>query len=426
MGSAVFQDGTTIYLVMQPGSAGQQNSSRLVSQFFANGGPKPEIVINPIAPHTQGVAEGQTSKALIRTAYSPISRLIGQMAQPVPDSPSSTGKGIGSRLKGLGRKLWSRISTSEKDPSITQLGLAEEEDQVGSAPRSGDAAKFAGRPAYAASSVPVFEAGMPVPHSAAHTADRCGLSGETLQGRQSSGASSLHGEMDIRTYQGANYVKGADGQWHLQKGQTSPDQMKMEAQATAHFYEPNSKEGTEPEKARAKVPVKRVAKSAAKAAAKRVTKAAAKPSAKASAKPAVKSAAKSKTKSSARQAVKSAAKSTAKASAKGTEKTAATPAAKAIAKRVVQAKTAAAGPVAKSPAHKPEPAKKKPLPASSSRSPKTAKSFQPAVASPASAHVAGNPVPDSAVSKLTPGPVIQKQHSETAVNMPVSESAKES
>jgi hypothetical protein len=436
MGSAVFQDGTTIYLVMQPGSGGQQDSSRLVSQFFANGGPKPEIVINRIESRTQGVAKGHASTALTRMAYSPISRLIGQMAQPALDLPATQEKGTGFSLKGLGRKFWSKISTAEKEQSITQLGLADSGDHEGSSAQTaqhGGAANFAGRPVYATPDAPVFAAGMPTSHMPVETAGRTDFIGGRLEIRQGSSASSLHGWPETRTYKGANYVKGADGQWHLQKSQTSLRETKMEAQATAHFYEPAHKAEAAPEKVPAKAPAKRVkkniAKSAAKAPGKRVTKAAAKPSAKDSAKNVVKSAAKSATKTSAKRKTKTAAK----ASAKRVTKPAAKPSAKASAKRVSKAaakpstkrvgtvKTAAAKPSAKLPAHKSAPARKKSVPASSPKSAKTVKLSRPAIYTPS-----GRSVPGFAVSPLTSEPAVQKPDSEISVYMPVSESARES
>jgi pilus assembly protein CpaE len=433
MGSAVFQDGTTIYLVMQPGSAGQQDSSRMVAQFFANGGPKPEIVINRIEPRTQGSAEGQTSTALTKTAYSPISRLIGQMTRPVSDSSANADKGTGFSFKGLGRKLWSKISTTEKEHSITQLGLKDDENYAGTAPgaaQPGGAAKFPGRPVYAAPAAPVFTAGMPIPHMPVDAAGSGDFIGGMLEGTQGASASKHHGGPETRSFKGANYVKGADGQWHLQKSQTSLHQVKMEAQATAHFYEPAPKAVAAPEKVTVKAPAKRVTKVAAKAAAKatgkRPVKTAAKPAAKASAKRLVKTSAKPVAKASATRAVKVAAKPAVKASAKQVVKTAAKPAAKVSAKRMVKVKPAAAKLVAKAVAHKPALAKKKPVPTSSSKPAKAVKPSRPAVHSRTLAHAADKPVPESAVSRLIPETAVQSLNPGIMVNRPVSESAKES
>jgi len=432
MGSAVFQDGTTIYLVMQPGSAGEQNSSRMVSQFFSGGGPKPEIMINRTEPRTQGSAEGQTSTALTKMAYSPISRLIGQMARPVSDLPANAEKGAGFSFKGFGRKLWSKISTTEKGQSFTQLGLTDEDNYAGTAPGEAEprgAAKLPERPVYASAPGAVFAAGMPNPHTLADTPGRHDFISGNLDGTQSASASKQHGGPETRTYKGANYVKGADGQWHLQKGQTSLHQMKMEAQATAHFYEPAPKADVAPKKGLAKAPAKRVAKAAAKpaakASAKRVVKPMAKPLAKVSAKQVVKvkpTAAKPAAKASAKRVVKTSAKPIAKASAK----TAAKPLAKVSAKRVVKAKTAAAKPLAKSPIRKPAPENGKTVHGSSSKPGRIVKHHGPAIHSATPAQAADIPVSDSAVSKLIPESAVQSLDSGIVVNRPVSETAKES
>jgi pilus assembly protein CpaE len=106
-GTALFREATTIYLVTQVGIPELRNSNRLISQFFATGGPKLEIVINRWAPKTLGVAEEHITKALTRPAQwkvpddyatvrrmqntatplaledSPISRMIRTMARAV-------------------------------------------------------------------------------------------------------------------------------------------------------------------------------------------------------------------------------------------------------------------------------------------------------------------------------------------------------
>jgi pilus assembly protein CpaE len=275
MGSAVFEDGTTIYLVMQPGSAGQQRSSRIVSQFFANRGPKPEIVINRIAPRAPGAADGQTSTALTRTAYSPISRLIGQMAQPVSEPPATQDKGKGFSFKGIGKKLWSKISTTEKPPSITELGQADGDKLAGAA---SDAANFAQSSAFAPAAEPVFAAGRA--QAVAHTS----FIGDEIEGSQGAGASSQSDQPETRSYKGATYVKGADGLWHLQK---TSDEISVGAQVTPPVNEvAPAKAKARAGKVSAKASSKRGTK--AKSPARRGTKAAVKPLAKASGKQAAK------------------------------------------------------------------------------------------------------------------------------------------
>jgi pilus assembly protein CpaE len=111
-GTALFKDAFTIYLVTQAGIPELRNSNRLISQFFADGGPKLEIVINRYEPKSLGVADEHITKALTRPAQwkipndyasvrkmqntatpitlgdSPISRLIKQMARSVCGEPA--------------------------------------------------------------------------------------------------------------------------------------------------------------------------------------------------------------------------------------------------------------------------------------------------------------------------------------------------
>jgi hypothetical protein len=136
MGSAVFQDGTTIYMVMQPGSAGLTSSNRLVSKFFTTGGPKPEVVINRFGHHSQGVAEGKNSTALTKPASLPISRLIGQVVRLAFASSSTSEEKTEFSLKALGRSLWAKIFNPVKPPSMTQLGLAAGQSNADVLPRA--------------------------------------------------------------------------------------------------------------------------------------------------------------------------------------------------------------------------------------------------------------------------------------------------
>jgi len=121
-GTALFTDAFTIYLVTQAGIPELRNSNRLISQFFTDGGPKVEIVINRYEPRSLGVADEHITKALTRPAKwkipndyaavrrmqntatplaltdSPISRLIKQMAQSVCGEPAAQPKKKGFSL----------------------------------------------------------------------------------------------------------------------------------------------------------------------------------------------------------------------------------------------------------------------------------------------------------------------------------------
>jgi pilus assembly protein CpaE len=68
MGSALFDESSTIYLVTQVGISELRNANRLISQFFAKRGRRLQIVLNRYIPHSLGVNEGHIAKALTRPA----------------------------------------------------------------------------------------------------------------------------------------------------------------------------------------------------------------------------------------------------------------------------------------------------------------------------------------------------------------------
>ena len=145
MGTSLFKEGSTVYLVIQAGIAGLRNSNRLISQYFTTGIPKLEIVLNRYEPRTMGVAEDQITKALTRPAKwkipndynavrrmqttaiplaledSPISRLIRQMARSACGLPAVPEKKTGFSLKSLSRSISGRSSAPEASSSFTQL-----------------------------------------------------------------------------------------------------------------------------------------------------------------------------------------------------------------------------------------------------------------------------------------------------------------
>ena len=213
MGTAVFPDGTTIYLVMQPGSGGPQDSKRLVSQFLAGGDLKPEIVINRYEPNPQGAGEDQESPTLTRSASSPITRLIGQMAQPVSEPPAPPEKKKGFSLKGLRRSLWAKVSATDPEQRFTQLGLAPDHEDADSTQSAATAGKSVDAPRAEALPMAGTQA-PPAPKPATEPAD-------VKRAATPASAPYKQGEAETRTYQGATYVKGADGKWHLQQLPTS-------------------------------------------------------------------------------------------------------------------------------------------------------------------------------------------------------------
>ena len=396
MGSAVLEDGTTIYLVMQPGSAGVANSNRLVSQFLSAKGPKPDFVINKFEPRSPEVAEGQSSTALTRPAHKPISRLIGQMARPSSEMSAEAEKPerkAGFSLKGIGRSIWSKLATPERVPSMTRLGLTSDPNDAGTplgAAEPGSTARIPERPVYPSSSSTLFSSAGQTAFTSPEIPRRTHHTGAHHVGSHAGSASSLQNEPKTRTYRGATYAKGADGQWHLQ--QTGAEAVKHEKPAiplpASNLVASDAGDGAESKPATAKTPPAPARKSArkakpasrnsqAKASTKqKPVKAAAKPPVKASAKRPVKAVAKPAAKAPAKRPVKAVAKPPAKASAKRQPKTAAKLAVKAPAARLAKK------PPAKPPVRKRASAMKRPVPAPSAKPVKRASAPKPSVNPP--------------------------------------------
>jgi pilus assembly protein CpaE len=66
MGTSLFKEAFTVYLVTQAGISELRNSNRLISRFFNGISPKLEIVINRFEPSFLGVNEEHITKALTR------------------------------------------------------------------------------------------------------------------------------------------------------------------------------------------------------------------------------------------------------------------------------------------------------------------------------------------------------------------------
>jgi Flp pilus assembly CpaE family ATPase len=242
MGTGLFKDGSTVYLVIQAGIAGLRNSNRLISQYFNTGIPKLEIVLNRFEPRTMGVSEDQITKALTRPAQwkipndyaavrrmqttavplamedSPISRLIRQMARTacgLPAAQEKEKKSGGFSLKGFSRSISSRVSVPDESAALTSLGLTsdrEDDDSSSGNSQRESQGKSVGRSSSAASakSSPAARTQSP-----AESTDRV-----TAPSAKRASSSQLIGP-ETRTYKGSTYVKGADGEWHLQEPETA-------------------------------------------------------------------------------------------------------------------------------------------------------------------------------------------------------------
>jgi len=133
MGTALFNEASTIYLVTQAGISELRNSNRLISQFFKESGPTLEIVINRFEPRSLGgVNEEVITKALGKPlrwkipedqdatrklqntatdesfAETPISRVSLEMASSIAGRPvpRETKKDLGLLDYGRGNSEW--------------------------------------------------------------------------------------------------------------------------------------------------------------------------------------------------------------------------------------------------------------------------------------------------------------------------------
>ena len=239
MGTSLFKDGSTVYLVIQAGIAGLRNSNRLITQFFSTGIPKLEIVLNRFEPRTMGVAEDQITKALTRPAQwkipndfsavqrmqttaiplaledSPISRLIRQMARTACGLPAIPEKRTGFSLKSFSRGFSSKASAPRDESSLTQLGLGSGPDNAFAKPEA--KAKIPEKAAPAAPAGRVLTAGTQKQVTPIDKPDRTVRAETKQETRQIASTPSQQVEPETRAYKGATYVKGADGEWHLKE-----------------------------------------------------------------------------------------------------------------------------------------------------------------------------------------------------------------
>jgi Flp pilus assembly CpaE family ATPase len=242
-GTAVFKEAKTVYLVTQAAIPELRNSNRLISQFFNSGGPKLEVVINRYDPRGQGVSDDNITKALTRPANwkipndfaavrqmqntgtplvledSSISRIIREMAStftglPVPQEKE---KKKGFSFLGLGRG-GAKNSAADESLSISPKGAG------GST--NGNAASAAQPEARAASQEPPVESRRSAPpvetrRSAPPMETR--RPAPPVEERHEEPIIALtprhQDEPETRIYKGVVYVKGEDGQWHLQTDQ---------------------------------------------------------------------------------------------------------------------------------------------------------------------------------------------------------------
>ena len=281
MGTSLFKEGSTVYLVIQAGIAGLRNSNRLISQYFSTSVPKLEIVLNRFESRSIGVSEEQITKALTRPAQwkipndynavrrmqttaiplaledSQISRLIRQMARTACGLPANPEKRSGFSLKNFRRGFSEKAPSEVESRTLTQLGLGSGPDTVVAKPEVPVKIPVKPAPARPAVSLPAAEtqkplapaekaiapadkaiapadkpiapAGKPIapadkptapagkaiaPAGKAESAD---YEDAKRAAQPSPSTPAQQTVQETRTYKGATYVKGADGEWHLQK-----------------------------------------------------------------------------------------------------------------------------------------------------------------------------------------------------------------
>jgi len=215
-GADPFKDATTVYLVTQTGIPELRNANRLISQYFSGDTSNLEIVLNRHESRGMRVSDEDINKALTQPAKwkipndyaamrrmqdsttpttltdSPIYRLLGQMARSasgLPDIPVKDKKGLS--LKDLTKGMWAKGSKSASSFSISPLRLTGDPDDAET-----DAEPEAdGAQGYTTPKIADFS-------------DFAEAKREALDKDRMAPPAT-------RIYNGATYVKAADGQWHL-------------------------------------------------------------------------------------------------------------------------------------------------------------------------------------------------------------------
>ncbi len=144
----LFEDASTIYLVSQTGISELRNSNRLISQFFTEGSPNLEIVINRFdSRFHETVNEDVVTKALCRPvrwkipndqdaaralqsgdtghAETRISRISKEMASSITGRPIPRGRNLDSGFRNVERSIAQADSSGLEPPSAPVLSPAD-------------------------------------------------------------------------------------------------------------------------------------------------------------------------------------------------------------------------------------------------------------------------------------------------------------
>ena len=250
VGTALFKEAMTIYLVTQAGLSELRNSNRLIGQFFSGGGPKLEVVINRHEHRTPGINDEKITKALTRPAEwqipnddaavrqmqktatplvfedSPISRLIRQMASSVTGQPAPRGKKKGFIFGSLRRSASARNGATEKPLSVTEF-IPTSASALRPFVRANTADPFVYTPF--AHTAPLAELRTFLDISTPTDTSGCTDLADTKPEELQSG-STAYQQSEPETYSDncATDVKGADGQWQLKQMPMAPQANKEE------------------------------------------------------------------------------------------------------------------------------------------------------------------------------------------------------
>ena len=266
-GTPLFKDATTIYLVTQAGIPELRNSNRLINQFFSRGGPGLEIVINRHTARSMGVGDEHITKALNRTAQwlipndwaavrqmqnsasplvledSPISRPIKEMASAVSGQPLPPEKKKGFSFRSLGRSSSPKnvsndapvtiIPPAPKPPAAASTNGAKR-PEVKAKAQERNTKELAPYVPPAITLLPAETPTLKAPPAAlngnskhTHISDSP-ISDTPEEALPSASVPKQTSQPETRIYKGLNYVKGADGKWHLkanepQRAMQAPD-----------------------------------------------------------------------------------------------------------------------------------------------------------------------------------------------------------
>jgi Flp pilus assembly CpaE family ATPase len=241
-GTSLFKEAKTVYLVTQAAIPELRNSNRLISQFFSSGGSQLEVVINRYDPRALGVSDESITKALTRPANwkipndfsavrqmqntgvplvledSSISRLIREMASAVTGLPLPQEKKKGFSFLGLGRGGSAKSASTDEPLSITRVTSGPSNGGSASSATQSDSKSNALEPVVPA---PVVEAKRE--ESPARITPKQQVEPKQQQAEPKQQAETKKqaepkepAEPETRVYKGVTYVRGADGQWHLQ------------------------------------------------------------------------------------------------------------------------------------------------------------------------------------------------------------------